>query len=170
MTATLPPPRNLSNTNPAAPTGRQNVQFQVSAEYLLHLLVNGISEPFEIEDISGNIPDVGSGIVIGFVMNSGAAGSDVGPMLIAPHSGLVTKVKLVTKSSDGSTPLTFTIRQNGTAIFTAPLTVAAGTSSGTLTTFAGVLTSSPLTVAPDDIFTIDITSGSANWVFTVQIE
>jgi hypothetical protein len=47
--------------------------------------------------------------------------------------------------------------------------VAAGTAGGTLSTFT-TLTSSPLPVATNDIFTIDITSGASDWAFTAVLE
>jgi hypothetical protein len=161
---------NFSDTNPAAPAGRVNGKWLASAPYPLVVLVNNVPVTMQFRDFSVDLPDVGSGSVIGFVMNSGATGTNVGAMMIAPHAGAITKVKLVTKASDAAIDLTFDIKQNGVSIFTAPLTVAHGTASGTLTTFAGVLTSSPLAIAADDIFTIDITSGAATWQFTVQIE
>ncbi len=108
-------------------------------------------------------------ITIGFVMNSGATGTGVGPILIAARNGTFTKCKVVTKASDGATALTFTIKQNGVAVFSSSNTVAAGTSSGTLSTFTN-LTSSPLTVTADDLFTIDISSGTSSWIFTAQLE
>lgn len=108
-------------------------------------------------------------LVIGFVINTGAAGTNIGPMLAAPAAGSVSKCKVVTKASDASTALTFTIKQNGTAVFTSSPSVAAGTTSGTVSTFTG-LTSSPLTVNADDVFSCDISSGTSSWVVTIQLE
>ena len=108
-------------------------------------------------------------LVIGFVVNNGAAGSNVGPMLQAPRAGTVSKCVIVTKSSDGTTGLTFRIKKNGTDVFTSDPSVAAGTASGT-TNSSTSLTSSPLSVAAGDVFQIDITSGSPNWAFTAQLE
>jgi hypothetical protein len=65
--------------------------------------------------------------------------------------------------------LTFKIKKNGTNVFSVDPTVAAGTSGGTLSTFT-TLTSSPLPVAANDIFTIDITSGASDWAFTAVLE
>lgn len=108
-------------------------------------------------------------IVIGFVINSGAAGTNVGPMLAAPAAGSITKCVVVTKASDGSTALAFLIKQNGTNIFTTNPSVSAGTGSGSVWTFIG-LTSSPLVIAAGDVFSIDITSGTGSWQFTAQLE
>jgi hypothetical protein len=108
--------------------------------------------------------------VIGFVINTGSAGNDVGPDLLAPRSGTISKVKFVTKQSDPSVALTFRIKQNGVSIFSSNQTVAAGTAAGTVTTLSSALTSSPLSVTADDVFTIDITAGASAWKFTVQIE
>ena len=110
-----------------------------------------------------------SATVVGFAINSGVTGTNVGPMLIASHSGTVSQCRIVVKGSDGTTPLTFTIRQNGTSVFSSNPTESAGTSSGT-TGSVGTLTSSPLTVTANDVFTIDITSGTSSWQFTAQLE
>jgi hypothetical protein len=110
-----------------------------------------------------------SGLTIGFIINDGSAGTGVGPTLISPRTDTVSTCKLVTKASDLSTALIFRINQNGTSIFTSNQTIAAGTAAGTLTTITA-LTSSPLTVTADDLFTIDIIQGSSTWAFTVQIE
>jgi hypothetical protein len=106
---------------------------------------------------------------IGFSMNTGATGTNVGPMIAAPRAGVVNKCVIVTKASDGATALTFKIKQNGTDVFSADPTIAAGTASGTVTTSTS-LTSLPLSVAANDVFSIDITSGTATWQFTAQLE
>jgi hypothetical protein len=108
-------------------------------------------------------------MVIGFVMNTGVTGTNVGPSLCAPRAGYVTKCKIVTHASDGSTDLTIKIKQNGSDVFSADPTVGHGTSSGTVTTSTS-LTSVPLPIAADDVFTIDISSGTSSWVFTAQLE
>jgi hypothetical protein len=89
--------------------------------------------------------------------------------LIASRAGSFSKCKVVTKASDGATPLTFTIKQNGIAIFSSAPTIAATTSPGTISTFTG-LTSNPLPFAADDLFTIDVTSGTSSWQATIQLE
>jgi hypothetical protein len=108
-------------------------------------------------------------LVIGFIIADGTAGTNIGPELAAPRTGQVTKCKIVTKTSDGSTALTLKIKQNGTDVFSVDPTVTAGTSGGTVSTFT-TLTSSPLPVTIDDVFKIDITSGTSSWVFSVQLE
>jgi hypothetical protein len=111
----------------------------------------------------GAAPAASVPLVIGFVIGNGATGTNVGPMLAAPHAGTLSKCVVTTKASDGATALTFAIRQNGTSI-TSP-TVAAGTASGTVSTVA-----LSATVAASDVFSIDITSGTATWQFTAQLE
>jgi len=108
-------------------------------------------------------------LVIGFVIVSGSTGTNVGPMLAAPHAGSLTKCTVTTKASDGATALTFRIRQNGTSVFSTLPTVAAGTGSGTVSTFTA-LTSNPLPATEGDVFSIDITSGTSSWQFTAQLE
>lgn len=111
----------------------------------------------------------GGSLVIGFVINNGVTGTNVGPMLAAPGAGSFSKCVFVTKTSDASTALTFRINKNGTSVFSANPTVAAGTAAGVVTTFT-TLTSLPFTVAAGDVFSIDIVSGSGSWVFTAQLE
>lgn len=121
-------------------------------------------------DSSGDVTIAASqSLVIGFVMASGATGTNVGPMLAAPRAGSLTKCVITVKASDSSTALTFKIKQNGTDIFSTDPTIAAGTASGTVTTSTS-LTISPLTVAANDVFSIDISSGSSSWQFTAQLE
>lgn len=112
---------------------------------------------------------IGTSLTIGFILNSGATGTSVAPRQVAPRSGLITKCKVVTNASDGSTDLTFRIRQNGTDVFSSDPTVTHGAAAGTLSTFT-TLTSSPLSVAADDVFSIDVTSGTASWQVTIQLE
>lgn len=109
------------------------------------------------------------GPVIGFVVNNATVGSNVAAMLVAPHSGSVSKCVIVTKASDLGTNLIFRIKQNGTDVFSSDPSIAAGTASGTVSTSVS-LTSSPLAVAAGDVFQIDIVSGTSNWQFTAQLE
>jgi hypothetical protein len=66
------------------------------------------------------------------------------------------------------TALTFKIKKNGTNVFSVDPTVAAGTAAGTVTTVT-TLTTSPLPVAANDVFIMDITSGTSTWQFTAQL-
>jgi hypothetical protein len=108
-------------------------------------------------------------LVIGFVMSSGATGTNVGPMLAAPHAGIVSKCCVVTKASDAAIDLTFKIKKNGTDVFSTDPTVTHGTAAGTVNIFTA-LTATPLTVVAGDVFSIDITSGASAWQFTAQME
>lgn len=110
-----------------------------------------------------------SPLVMGFALNSGVAGTNVGPALIASRGGSFSKVKVVIKAADSATPLAFRIKQNGTDIFTVDPVLAAGTTSGTVLTFT-TLTAAPLSVGADDLFTVDVTSGTAFWQVTIQME
>ena len=110
-----------------------------------------------------------AGLVIGFIINNGAVGNNVGPELAAPRAATVSKCVIVTKTSDGTTALTFRIKMNGVDVFSVDPTVAAGTVGGTVSSTSS-LTSSPLSVSASDVFTIDITSGSPNWSFSAQLE
>lgn len=107
-------------------------------------------------------------VVVGFVINNGSVGSNVGAMLVAPYSGRVIQCVVITKASDGATALSFAIRQNGVNVFTANPVIAAGTATGTVSTFS--LSSSFLSVAAGNVFQIDILTGTASWEFTAQLE
>ena len=107
--------------------------------------------------------------VIGFIMNSGATGSNAGPMLAAPHGGTVSKCVVVVKASDPSVGLNFDIRQNGVSVFTTTPSLAAGLASGSVMPFS-TLTSTPLTVNAGDVFSINISTGTSTWQFSAQLE
>jgi len=132
-----------------------------------------LTRPWErfLEGSPENTATPGTSInpIIGFIINTGVTGTNVGPMLPAARSGTVSVCVVVVKASDTSTDLTFTINQNGTSVFTAPQTVPAATATGTLISITA-LTSVPLSVNYDDIFTINITSGSANWIFVAVLQ
>lgn len=113
---------------------------------------------------SGSTP-----LTLTYILNTGATGTNVGPTLRAKRAGSFTECKVTVHASDGATALTFTIKKNGTAIFSSSPTVSAGASSGSISTFT-TLTSSPLSVAKDDVFTIDVTSGSSAWQVTIDLE
>jgi hypothetical protein len=89
-------------------------------------------------------------------------------MLMASRAGSLSKCTVIVKASDGSIALTFRIKQNGADIFSANPTIAAATTSGAVS-ISAALTSSPLAVSAGDVFSIDITSGSASWAFTAQL-
>jgi hypothetical protein len=107
--------------------------------------------------------------VIGFSINTGATGTDVALIYAAARSGSFNVCVVVVKESDATIPLTFTVNQNGTPIFAASNTVAAAVAGFTSYQFTNFVTT-PLTVAEYDLFSIDISSGSADWVFTVALQ
>jgi hypothetical protein len=102
-------------------------------------------------------------LTIGFVMNTGATGTNVGPELLAPHAGSVSTCKVRIKAADASTDLTFRINLNGSSVFTSDQTISAGT-TGTVTITALTASPPPLAVSQDDVFSIDITSGTSSWL------
>jgi len=106
--------------------------------------------------------------VVGYDINDATTGVNVGPMLVSPGPGSVSQCVTIVKRSDPAIDLTFDIKQNSASVFTAPLTISAGAATGAITS-AG-LTSSSLTLAAGDIFTIDVTGGSDQWAFTTQLE
>lgn len=118
---------------------------------------------------AGADPSYASVLVIGFILATGVTGVNVGPELPAPRVGGLTRCVIVTKASDPATALTFKVKQNGVDVFAADPSIPGGTSPGTVTVVTN-LTSSPLSVARDDVFTIDVTSGSTLWQATIQLE
>jgi hypothetical protein len=108
-------------------------------------------------------------LVVLFGVNSGTSGSNVGPLLVAPRAASLTKCVVAVKASSSTTALTIRIKKNGTDVFTSDPTISAGATSGTVTTFTA-LTATPLPVTAGDVFTLDITSGSSDWIFTAQLE
>lgn len=109
------------------------------------------------------------GVVLGFIINNGTPGTNIGPMLQLPRAGTFSKAVIITKASDPTIPLTVRIKKNGVDIFTSDPTVAAGTASGTVSSSSS-FTSVPLNVLATDVFSFDITQGSAAWQFTFQVE
>lgn len=122
-----------------------------------------------LASVTSSVTALQNQMVIGFIMNSGATGTNVGPTLIAPRAGKVTKCKIVVHAADPSTDLTIKIKKNGTDVFSADPTVTHGSAVGTIVTSTS-LTSSPLSIAADDLFTIDVSSGTSAWQFTAQLE
>jgi hypothetical protein len=106
-------------------------------------------------------------ITVGWMMGTGATGTNVGKRLVAPRAGQITGGRIVIDASDGSADLTFDIKQNGTTIFSSARTITHGASAGAVTDLTSALASNPTAVAAGDIFTLDITSGSSSWQFTV---
>lgn len=152
---------NLNATNPASPSGARNGSWQHGTPYIG-------PDGNTWRDDSVNLPEE---LVLGFAIVAGAGGSgtDVTPMLIAPRAANIAKCKVVVKASDAAVDFVFKIKRNGADVFSTDPTVPHGTASGTVLTFTA-LTSTPLAVAADDVFSMDITTGSAAWALTVQLE
>jgi hypothetical protein len=108
-------------------------------------------------------------ITVVFSISNGATGTSITLLGVAPRAGSVVKCVVVVTASDGSTALTFRIKQNGTDVFLSDPTISAGTAAGTVVTFTN-LTSVPLSIATNDVFSMDITSGTGSWKFTAQLE
>jgi len=146
--------------SPSPPWDSSNVYLNASD--------NGLTGFLEITSVSST-GGGGTGVIIGFVINIGTAGTNVGPMLVAPRAGSVTKCVIVTKASDPSIALNFRIMKNGVDVFTINPTVTAGTAPGTISSTTS-LTTNPMLVGTSDVFSIDILAGSGLWMFTAQLE
>lgn len=106
--------------------------------------------------------------IVGFDINDATAGVNVGPMLVSPGDGSVSKCVAVVKASDPAVALAFTIRKNGTSVF-GSATIPAGAASASVHT-VWELSSGTLSIKAGDVFSIDVTAGSENWAFTTQLE
>ena len=159
------------------------IEFRKLRDELLRLknslknLPKGEGETIIIKQPSAPLPpsDGGGGgeipvlsPLIGFVINDGTPGVDIGPKLISPIAGNINQCVGVVDASDLVAPLNFEIKRGGVSVFAAPGVVGAGASPGTI--FLISLSSVPLAVAKHDVFSIDIISGTSNWKFTAQLE
>lgn len=123
--------------------------------------------------VAGNVvscPTCSTGSVsplyLNWTFNSGVVATDAAPRFLASHAASIATCYALTTSSDGSTALTFNIFDNGSTIFSGGAqTIAAGTAAGTLTTLGSLGTTS---IANNDKLSINITSGTTSWIFTVQ--
>jgi hypothetical protein len=109
---------------------------------------------------------VAAPLYLNWTFNSGAPATDASPRFLASHTATISTCYALTTASDGSTALTFNIFDNGSTIFSGGAqTIAAGTAAGTLTTLGSLGTTS---ITNNDKFSINITSGTSSWIFTVQ--
>ncbi len=100
------------------------------------------------------------------MVNSGTAATDASPRFLASHTATISTCYVLTTASDGATALTFNIFDNGSTIFSGGAqTISAGTAAGTLTTLGSLGTTS---ITNNDKFSLNITSGTSSWVFSVQ--
>jgi hypothetical protein len=105
-------------------------------------------------------------LYLNWTFNSGIAATDAAPRFLASHAATISACYALTTASDASTALTFNIFDNGSSIFSGGAqTIAAGTAAGTLTTLGALGTTA---IANNDKFSINITSGTSSWIFTVQ--
>lgn len=105
-------------------------------------------------------------LYLNWTFNSGVVATDASPRFLASHTATITNCYALTTASDGATALTFNIFDNGTTIFSGGAqTIAAATAPGTLTTLGSLGTT---TITNNDKISINITSGTSSWIFTVQ--
>ncbi len=111
-------------------------------------------------------PSGSNPLYLNWVVNSGTAATDASPRFLASHTATISTCYVLTTASDGATALTFNIFDNGSTIFSGGAqTISAGTAAGTLTTLGSLGTTS---ITNNDKFSLNITSGTSSWVFSVQ--
>jgi hypothetical protein len=148
----------LNATNPAPPAGAQNVHFRADETHL-----GTQADPTPVS--AYYMPP----ITVRFMIANGSAGTNVALNDDAEVAGTVSTCTVVVTRSAAAVDLTFKIRKNGTDVFSADPTVAAGAAAGSKFEFTN-LTSSPLAITAGDIFTMDITSGTSDWKFIAKLE
>jgi hypothetical protein len=185
---------NLSDTTPAAGTGRVNGTWQKDGSNNVSVSVPDTTNAANISSgllaiarggtgtatpglvagagvsVSGSWPNqtvAASSVKPQWSIGSGAAGTAVGGYLVAPLAGAITTGRIVITASDASTDLTFDIKKNGTSIFASARTITHGASAGSVTDLTSALTSASVSVTAGDKFTLDITSGGTAWIFNV---
>lgn len=175
---------NLNDALPAAPANSRNMEWQADPPSLDPTVVRDVSAfmPAATTADLGLVKPDGQGVlvdaagkitaqmIVGFMLTSCVTGNLITPpgRLIAPRAGTVAKCKAIVHASDLGN-LIFRIKQNGVDIFLADPSIPGSTAAGTLFTFTN-LTATPLIIAADDIFTIDIVAGTAPWSITAQLE
>ncbi|MFZ0662537.1 MAG: hypothetical protein WAM66_07595 [Acidobacteriaceae bacterium] len=180
----------LSASTPAAPTGQQDVVFQSDGGAPQQKV--SAYDPVMVGDSgsggkAGNVPAPAAGdaaagkflhaggafdllpMVVRFVIPDGSVGTDIALNDAADRVGSVSKCTVIVTASDAAVALTFAIKKNGSDVFSADPTIAAGAAAGSVSTFT-TLTASPLAIAAGDIFTMDIASGSSSWKFIAKLE
>lgn len=180
----------LSASTPAAPSGQQDIVFQSDGSTPQQKV--SAYDPVMVGDTgsggnAGNVPapavgDAAAGkflhangqfelppLTVAFIVPDGSTGTNIALQDAAPRAGSVKQCVVTVTASDGAVALTFKIKQNGTDVFSADPSIAAGAAAGSKSTFT-TLTSVPLAVAAGDVFSMDITSGSSSWKFIAKLE
>ena len=132
--------------------------------------VNGATVPASAAVVGTNsssqIVSVTLPLYLDWSFNTGAAATDAAPRFLASHTSSISNCYVLTTASDGATALTLNIFDNGSSIFSGGAqTVAAATSPGTLTTLGSLGTTA---ITNNDKISINITSGTSSWIFSVQ--
>lgn len=158
---------NGGGANPITKSGNTALSGgEIKAGMIVFLVWDGTE--WQIIGSSGGGADA---LVVGFGFGpfSLVVQNNAGPKMLAVKAGTVSRCAIVINASDATTDCTFRIMKNGVNVFSANPTLTHGSATGT-TVISTALTSSPLTVAQDDIFQIDVLTGTNQWQFTAQLE
>jgi hypothetical protein len=145
------------------PTSGQSYIRADSGTNTLRYSVNGGAEA----SLSGGAAPP---ISASWIINTGVAASPASAYMTAKQSGTISKCIFTTTTSDGVTNLVMNVKLAGSSIFSAgSATVTAGSAPQTQTTFSS-LTGSPVSVTAGQIWELDITTGTSDWVGEMECQ
>lgn len=155
---------DFNDSSPAAPATGKNAHCQHGATSVAADGTLRRSDSFYMD----NELVIGFGIAAG----AGAAGNDAAPRVAAKRAANVTECVVTITKSDATNDFQFRIKKNGTDIFSTDPTVTHGsaisTGPSTVLTFTA-FTATPIVVAKNDVFELDILAGSATWELDIQL-
>ncbi len=132
------------------------------AQSALDLIMNALRNPVPFQRTLSASP-------VELIVNDGSIANDAALCALMTTANQVTRCIMYVKASDAAIDLTFDITKNGTSIFNTPITIVHATAADTEITSTD-LNPYPLQLLAGDKFKLNITSGSADWALTIQLE
>lgn len=155
---------DFNDTTPSAPATGKNAHCQHGSTFVASDGTTRRSDSFYMDNE----------LVIGFGVAAGAGttGNDAAPRVAAKRAANITECVVTITKSDAANDFQFRIKKNGTDIFSTDPTVphgsAVSTGPSSVLTFTA-FTSTPIVVAKNDVFELDIIAGSATWELDIQL-